>query len=104
RHRLPARPERHQAQRKRERPAGGRRLIVAGNPGDRSCLRTTRSTAVATTRGPDQCGEGDGDEPTKRCHGASLLGHDAVEYLAVSDHAELLPRHALLDRGVRLEI
>src|SRR6266545_5378465 len=32
------------------------------------------------------------------------FGHDAVQYLAVSDHAELLPRHALLDRGVRLEI
>src|SRR2546427_8995259 len=33
-----------------------------------------------------------------------LFGHDAVEYLAVSDHAELLPRHALLHRGIRLQV
>src|SRR5204863_1994253 len=33
-----------------------------------------------------------------------LFGHDAVEYLAVSDHPELFPRHTLLHRGVRLEV
>src|SRR3954469_2391955 len=33
-----------------------------------------------------------------------LFGHDAVEYPAVSDHPELLPRHTLLHRRVRLEV
>src|SRR5437879_13330084 len=33
-----------------------------------------------------------------------LFGHDAVENLAVSNHPELLPRHPLLHRRVRLEV
>src|SRR5438552_4203 len=33
-----------------------------------------------------------------------LFGHDAVEYLAVSNHPELLSRHPLLHCRVRLEV
>ncbi len=32
------------------------------------------------------------------------FGHDAVQYLAVSNHSELLPRDALLHRGVGFQV
>ncbi len=102
---LPARAEGHEAERKGKRRASRRGLAITGNARDRCRLRAAPGAVAAGSDSRQRSSEDDGNEPTKQPHGASsLFGHDAVEYLAVSDHSELLTGHTLLHRGIRLEV
>src|SRR2546422_1861183 len=60
--------------------------------------------AFGPVKSPPQATAKTNRQTTRAFMHPPLFGHDAVEYLAVSNHPELLSRHPFLHRRVRLEV